>query len=169
MVSPYPRRHPFHALADESELFFIQRLPHDWVVNKPQRDYGQDLRIELAEGGALMGCELVVQVKASERPSGNANYETIDGLKTSTYNYLKGILPVVMFVKYVQTEREAYWILLRDVPAPDDESRHIMTVRIPRVNRLSELAWEEVAAFVRKVTECKLKSAEGLTVYLASG
>jgi hypothetical protein len=166
MAQQYPQRHRSHVLADESERFFTERLPQGWVVNKPQHDYGQDLRIELAEDGQLRGCELVVQVKASETPSGSADFETIEDLKTSTYNYLKRLLPVVMFVKYVRSEREAYWILLRDVAAPTDASQVTMTVRVPRANRLSELAWDWVAATVRKVTDRKLKKAEGLTVFL---
>ena len=102
MALKYPQRHPSHALADESEGFFKSRLPTNWVLNKPQNDYGQDLRVELTEDGQIKGCELVIQMKASEKPSGNDKYEKIEGLKTSTYNYLKGILPVVMFVKYVR-------------------------------------------------------------------
>jgi hypothetical protein len=155
-------------LADESERFLEGRLPQDWLVYKPQHDYGQDLRIELTGGGQLRGCELVVQLKASETPSGSADFETIEGLKTSTYRYLKGLLPVVMFVKYVRSEREAFWIFLRDIPPPPDDSQATMTVRVPRANRLSELAWDEVAATVRKVTDCKLKAAEGLTVFLGA-
>lgn len=169
MTQQYPERHPYHVLADESEKFFQANLPGDWVVNKPQHDYGQDLRIDLTENGKMRGCELVIQIKASEKPSGNDEYEMISGLKTSTYNYLKGLLSVVMFVKYVQSEREAYWILLRDVPVPSDPSQATMTIKLPRTNRISEIAWDQMAAFVREVTHCKLKAAEGLTVFLGSG
>ncbi len=118
MTKRYPQRHPYHVLADESERFLQSNLPRDWVVYKPATDYGQDLRIDLADNGRMTGCELVVQIKAAENPSENNEYETISRLKTSTYNYLKGLLSVVMFVKYVHSEREAYWILLRDAGKP---------------------------------------------------
>ncbi len=41
-----------------------------------------------------------------------------------------------------------------------------MTIRLPRANRISEIAWDEMAALVRKITHCKLQAAEGLTVYI---
>jgi hypothetical protein len=166
MAQQYPGRHPDHVLADESELFLRQRLPPDWVVDKPQHDYGQDLRIGLTEDGQMRGWELVVQIKASETPSGNDNYETIEGLKTSTYNYLRGLPSVVMFVKYVRSEAEAYWVYLRQISAPANESQATMTLRVPRANRVSEIAWNEVLAHVREVTECKLEA--GLRLYLES-
>lgn len=166
MAPKYPQRHPYHVLADESEDFFKKSLPGDWIVNKPQKDYGQDLRIDLTDDGQVKGCELVIQMKASEKPTRHDEYETILGLKTSTFNYLKGLLSVVMFVKYIQSEREAFWIFLRDIPAPANENQETMTIKIPRTNRLSEIAWGKVADFVREVTHCKLKAAEGITLYL---
>ena len=166
MTSKYPQRHPYHVLADESEDFFINRLPGDWIVNKPQKDYGHDLRIELTDDGLVKGCELVIQMKASEKPTENDEYESIKGLKISTYNYLKGLLSVVMFVKYIQSEGEAYWIFLRDIPSPANEDQETMTINIPRSNRLSKIDWVKVAEFVREITDCKLKAAEGITLYL---
>jgi len=133
MTERYPQRHPSHVLAEESEGFLRSLLPSDWLVQKPQQDYGQDLRIELANDCRLEGCELVIQMKASAEPSGNGAEEIISGVKTSTYNYLKGILPVVMFVKYIRSEREAYWVLLRDIRGPESPEQATISVRIPRV------------------------------------
>jgi hypothetical protein len=166
MGMQFPQRHQSHTLAYESEQFFRDTLPRDWVVHKPEADYGQDLRIELTEDGQLRGCELVVQIKASETPSGNERYESIQGLKVSTYNYLKRVLPVVMFVKYVRSERKAYWVYLGEIPPPSDVSQETLTVRVPKANRLSELTWSEVATHVRKVTHRKLNAGEGLMVFL---
>jgi hypothetical protein len=58
-------------------------------------------------------------------------------------------------VKYVAPEDNAYWILLRDVPAPD-QTAESFTVHIPRANRLSLIRWGEIAAIVREVTDSKL-------------
>jgi hypothetical protein len=105
----------------------------------------------------MTGRELVVQIKASEKPSGNDDFEVINGFRISTYNYLMGLLSVVMLVKYIASEREAYWALLHDIPAPTDESQVTMGVKVPRANRISKTDWQEIAAFIGEVTDCKLK------------
>lgn len=64
-----------------------------------------------------------------------------------------------MRVKYVESEDEAYWILLRDVQEPNDPGQKTMTVRIPRANRLSRIDWTDVQAHVQTVTDRKLAAA----------
>ena len=118
----FPIRHEKHTLEQKSETFFRNKIPQDWVVNRPQRDYGADFQIGITEGRELRGLGLIVQLKASEESSGGGDAETTT-LKVSTYNYLRKLLTVVMLVKYVEASGEAYWVLLRDIRPPKDSGR----------------------------------------------
>ena len=60
-----------------------------------------------------------------------------------------------MFVKFVEREKEAYWILLRDVPKPD-QKRTTMTVRVPRKNRLSKTDWGDFQRRLAEIADRKL-------------
>lgn len=49
MAKKFPIRHENHTLEEKSIIFFRNYLPNDWNVNSIDRDYGQDLNIEIAE------------------------------------------------------------------------------------------------------------------------
>ncbi|MGA2476235.1 MAG: DUF4365 domain-containing protein [Terriglobia bacterium] len=151
----FPIRHESHTLEQKSETFFRNQIPQHWVVNRPQNDYGVDFQIGITEGSELRGLELTVQLKASEESSGNEDTETIT-LSVSTYNYLRKLLTVVMLVKYVESEAEAYWVLLREITPPTDEGQKTFTVHIPKANRLSSINWRDIATVVGQITGLKL-------------
>lgn len=150
----YPKRHITHTLEELSHIFLIKHLPTDWNVNKLDKDYGQDINIEIAEDGELRGLDLIVQLKSSKESTKKA-FETIR-LKVSTFNYLWDNLRVVMLIKYVQYEDEAYWSYLKDVSSPNQENDTFI-VRIPKENKISKLDWEKIKDFVRMVTTEKLE------------
>lgn len=156
----FPIRHETHTLGQKSETFFRNQIPQDWVANRPQNDYGVDFQIDITEGRELRGLELIVQLKASEKSSGDEDKETIT-LKVSTYNYLRKLLTVVMLVKYVESEGEAYWVFLREMTPPMDEDQKTFTVHIPKANRLSSIDWEDTTAVVRDITNLKLGAVNG--------
>lgn len=145
----YPIRHVNHSLEDTSVVFFRQHLPTDWNVNSVDKDYGQDLNIEIAENGSYRGLELIVQLKASQT-SNELNGNERQVLNVSTYNYLWDNLRVVLLIKYIDSEKEAYYLLLKDVPEPDQDQESF-TVYLPRTNRLSELNWNEITEYVRLI------------------
>lgn len=149
----YPRRIETHQSAELSERFFANSLPRNWRSEKPGGDYGTDIKVDIFEGNNATGLELLVQLKSSQHASRLA-YETIR-LKTTTYNYLWDKLQVVMLVKYVEIENEAYWLLLSDVPEPN-QNQDSFIIRIPKTNRLSSINWPEILDFVRNVTNGKL-------------
>jgi hypothetical protein len=60
-----------------------------------------------------------------------------------------------MLVKFVESEGEAYWLLLKDAPTPS-QNQETFTVHIPKSNRLSVIAWNDIQAHVRSVTDIKL-------------
>jgi len=156
MAKKYPIRHKNHSLEEKSITFFRNYLPEDWNINTIDRDYGQDLNIEIAENGIYKGLELIVQLKSSHISNKIDTYER-QNLKVSTYNYLWDNLRVVLIVKFVESENEAFWILLKDVPEPNQENQTI-TIRIPRKNILSELNWNEITDYVRAITDRKLNA-----------
>ena len=153
MAKSYPTRPTQHQLEEASVRFLRGHLPKNWTCDKPAADYGVDLRIELFEDTQATGLEFLVQLKSSEQPT-EGHYESIR-LAVSTYNYLWDKLQVVMLVKYVAADNEAYWIMLRNVPQPNQAAR-TFTVSIPKTNRLSTITWADVLADVRRVTDTKL-------------
>jgi len=156
MAKKFPIRHENHTLEEKSIIFFRNYLPNDWNVNSIDRDYGQDLNIEIAENGVYRGLEFIVQLKGSNSSNINDTDER-QSLRVSTYNYLWDNLRVVLLVKYVEADNEAYWILLKDIPEPNQDNE-TFTVRIPIQNRLSELNWNYIADYVRDITHRKLKA-----------
>jgi Domain of unknown function (DUF4365) len=153
MDTPFPQRPTSHQLEDKSKLYFRQCLPAGWTADEPQKDYGVDVRVQIAEETFLTGKALVVQLKATaEVEPGDSVALT---LGVSTLNYLRSLLEVAMVVKYVEPENEAYWLLLKDVPQPA-EGQKTITVRIPKANRLSANPWPEIQGYVTQVHYKKL-------------
>lgn len=150
----FPKRHKSHSLEEESNAFFRKQLPKDWNLNSIDRDYGQDLNIEICEDGEYRGLEFIIQLKSSANASDNNETEKIT-LKLSTYNYLWNNLRVVLLIKYVQLENEAYWLLLKDAPEPHQEN-NTFTIHIPKENTLSNLNWNSISEYVRDITNDKL-------------
>lgn len=153
METPFPQRPTSHQLEDKSKLYFRQWLPTAWTADEPQNDYGVDVRVQIAEGNFLTGKAFVVQLKATaESEAGDTVAVT---LSVSTLNYLRSLLEVAMVVKFVESENEAYWLLLKDVPQPPDGQKTV-TVRISKANRLSENPWPEIQSYVTQVHYRKL-------------
>lgn len=153
MPTKLPQRHASHQLEEESNQFFRSCLPKDWTCDEPHNDYGIDLRVGLAESGYLNGQALVVQLKASSKAADGKGVRV--RLSVSTLNYLRSVLEVAMLVKYVAAEKEAYWVLLKDVPQPQQDASTV-TIQIPRANALSKKPWLVVAEYVNLVHHKKL-------------
>ena len=154
MATEFPKRPPQHQLADESVRFFRDSLPREWTSDEPKSDYGVDLRVGIARDGGVTGEALVVQLKASANTD-VGEFVTVE-LAISTLNYLRNLLEVVLLVKYVASEGEAYWLLLKDFENAPEEDQKTITIRIPRKNRLSQNPWAEIANHVQAVHYRKL-------------
>lgn len=153
MSAQFPQRSESHQLEEASERYVRNALPRSWTCEKPQHDYGVDLRIDIFEDNAATGLELLVQLKASAE-STEGETEVVR-MKTATYNHLWSKLQVVMLVKYVEPINEAYWLLLKDVQVPVADQK-TFTVHIPKTNRLSAIDWQATQGYVRNVTDTKL-------------
>ena len=156
----FPIRHETHTLEQKSETFFRKNIPQDWIINSPQKDYGVDFQIGIIEGRELKGLELLVQLKASEESNGTEDSEPFK-LKVSTYNYLRSLLTVVILIKYIESEGEAYWEFLREISPPMNEDQSTFTICIPKTKKLSTTQWDEITATVRQVTDLKLGAING--------
>jgi len=153
MPTQFPVRSESHQLEEASERLFRECLPRNWTAEKPANDYGVDLRVDLFEGKHATGLELLVQLKASEG-STEGESETVR-LRVATYNLLRSKLQVAMLVKFIECEREAYWVLFKDIPSPS-QNQKTFTIHIPKANRLSAIPWPEIQEYVRDVTDRKL-------------
>ena len=154
MATRFPQRPRAHELEDESEAFFRQHVPRGWTCDRPQHDYGVDLRVGLTNSGNLNGQQLVIQLKAADR-SDSPDWVTVR-LRVATLTLLRGMLDVAMLVKYVAEDQEAYWLLLKDFTAQPTPGQQTITVRIPRVNRITAHPWADIAAHVQAVHVRKL-------------
>lgn len=156
MAIEFPMRPSAHQIEDESIAFFSRHLPVGWTCDRPQHDYGVDLRVGLASDGMINGQQLVVQMKASAQAvQGDSVAVT---LEVSTLNYLRNMLEVALIVKYVASEGEAYWLLLKDYVIEPPGGQRTVTIRIPRANRLSANPWDTIAAHVQAVHYRKLRA-----------
>jgi hypothetical protein len=154
-----PQRPLTHSLEELSNRFFKRYLPNNWTTTKPQNDYGIDEIVNIFDGIYASPYELYVQLKSSQ----NANDGEIEKakLRISTYNHLKHLLHVAMLIKFVEEENEAYWILLIDIPEPNQENE-TFTAHIPKANKFSEINWQDIEDYIREIVDYKLNSAEVL-------
>jgi hypothetical protein len=156
MTTNFPQRPLQHQLEAESTAFFSQHLPKGWVCDRPQHDYGVDLRIGLARGGRVNGQQLVVQLKATAAaPPGESVAFVLD---VPTLNYLRTMLEVALLVQYVAAEQEAYWLLLKDFTSKPREGQKTVTIRLPRANRITGDPWVDIADHVEAVHYKKLRA-----------
>ena len=64
---------------------------------------------------------------------------------------------VVLLIKYIEEENEAYWILLKDVELPN-QNQETFTIKLPRENKLTEMNWNHLTDYIRNITNTKLNS-----------
>jgi hypothetical protein len=153
MNARLPQRDENAQLEAESEIFLRRYIPGGWTWEKPQNDYGIDIRLGVVRQHRVTGREVLIQLKSAANPS-RANFETIR-LRIPTYNHLMDNLAVVMLVKFISAEQEAYWTLLRDVPRPNP-GQQSFTVRISKENRISQLDWREIDMRINRIHDGKL-------------
>ncbi len=154
----FPERINNMTIEQKSDTFFREHLPPEWNITIPVKDYGQDLNIEICENNFYQGLDLIVQLKSS------VTSNVLDGnereqLRVSTYNYLRDNLRVVMIVKYIEDEHEAYWTLLSDVTPPANPNQGEFTIYLPRIQSISTINWNDIVAYIRRITELKLGAA----------
>lgn len=159
MSKKLPKRPLGHRLEEQSRRFFVANLPNHWTFDRPSNDYGIDGRVDIFEGELATGEEFLVQLKAAARAV-RGDAESMQ-LSVSTFNYLRDNLAVVMLVKYVAQAKDAYWIWLRDVRRALRRTQKTITIRVPKANRLSEIDWDDVHEYIRRIRGAKLAAGRG--------
>jgi hypothetical protein len=150
-----PQRPQSHQLASLSETFLRRHVPEAWTFGTETQDYGVDYKLGIARDGVLTGAEIVIQLKASEREASPGSVRA--KLSAATFHYLENLLQIVLIVKYVHDEGEAYWALLRDLQRPRANAGSV-TLHLPRENRVSALNWQALAEQVRDISGHKLEA-----------
>jgi uncharacterized protein DUF4365 len=151
----FPERHDNHTLEQKSETFLRLHLPQDWNLTKPNNDYGIDLIVEICEEKEYRGLNLIIQLKSSGVSNRQDNYEK-QTLKVSTFNYLKGNLNIAILIKFIEEEKEAYWMLVKDIDEPNNQDQENFTVYIPIENKLTTINWDEIINYIRSATDVKI-------------
>ena len=130
------------------------------MLIKPQPDYGVDLVVNIFDGDVATSRELLVQLKASESENSTSDgqYERLT-LAVSTYIYLWEQLQVVLLVKYVASERTAYWQLLSQIPEPSQEQL-TLTAHIPKNQTFNEESWNLIRRYIELIHQKKLERRE---------
>jgi hypothetical protein len=155
-----PQRPETHRLERDSVNFFETSLPRNWDTSAPASDYGVDLVVNIFDGDNASGREFLVQLKASgvSNATTDGKFERIT-LNVATYNMLQVKLQVVMLVKYVAEEDCAYWQLLSQIDAPEQDN-DTMTIRIPRNQILTQINWQQIRRYVEHIQLEKLGRRE---------
>lgn len=156
-----PQRTYQHNLEEVSNRFFKNSLPKNWVTTKPTNDYGIDEILHIFDGSDATPYQLNVQLKSSLKAT-KGEFEKVK-LKISTYNYLIHQLHISILIKYVEEVNKAYWILLVDIPKPNQKN-HSFTISLQKKNQLSTKNWTEIENWVRTVVDFKLDVGESLKI-----
>lgn len=148
-----PIRHNNHILETESNKFVNNHIPNEWVIDKPDHDYGIDYNINIVINNEVTGLSFSVQLKSMIRDH-HSDFATIT-LKHSTLSLFNTMLVPVLLVAYVQEEKEAYWCWNNDLDIDLTVQQKTFTIQIPKTNKLSELDWTRITKYVQRIFSIK--------------
>ncbi len=146
----FPNRHQNSVLEAESERYFRNRLPTEWIVDKPS-DYGIDMIVSPVLGGNVIGLNFSVQLKAQNDVKGKWEVR----LKKTTLNYLFNRLEPVMIVIYNKKANEGRWkwLLPKDFDLTKNAASY--SVRFNQQQTFSTIDWNTISDFVQQVFKVK--------------
>ena len=150
MNGPFPQRHPNHTQESVSEKYFKNRLPRDWIADKPT-DYGIDLIIYPVIGGNVPGLKFVVQLKSKQ----DAGEKLAIRLRKSTLNYLFNGSDPAMAVLYDDATEQAYWKWLLPGDFDLTQEQETFGVKFDESQNLATINWEDVSADVQRIFKVK--------------
>lgn len=148
-----PIRHNNHILETESNKFVSNQIPNEWVIDKPDHDYGIDYNINIVIDNEVTGLGFSVQLKSKIRDN-HSDYTTI-ALKHSTLSLFNTMLAPVLLVAYVKEEKEAYWCWYNDLDIDLTVQQKTFTIQVPKTNKLSELDWSKITKYVQSIFSIK--------------
>lgn len=149
-----PNRHNNHILETESNKFFRNQVPNEWIIDKPEHDYGIDFIVNIATNNQVTGLSFSVQLKSKIKET-NDNSAAIT-LKHSTLGMFNTKLEPILLIAYIQEDKEAYWCWYNELDFDLTSSQKTYTINIPKANKLSQIDWESISKYVQNVFSIKL-------------
>jgi hypothetical protein len=104
-----PQRPISHVVGDHAVNIFVSLCDPSWVVTQVQKDYGLDLRIEVARGEYVSGEEFSVQIKGRTLVKDAAEYLPQAKVRQATVNYWLGKLAPTMVAIVDTTSRTVFY------------------------------------------------------------
>ncbi len=150
---PKPIRHNNHVLETESNKFFSNQVPNEWIIDKPEHDYGIDYNVNIAIDNEVTGLSFSVQLK-SKIQDRHPDFATIT-LKHSTLSLYNTMLAPVLLVAYIQEEKEAYWYWYNDLNIDLGTQQKTFKIKIPKTNKLSQINWNAGTKYVQDIFSIK--------------
>ena len=148
-----PIRHNNHILENESNKFFSNQVPNEWIIDKPEHDYGIDYNVNIAIDNEVTGLNFSVQLKGKIQDR-HPDFATIT-LKHSTLSLYNTMLIPVLLVTYIQEEKEAYWYWYNDLNINLGTQQKTFKIKIPKTNKLSRISWSTVVKYVQDIFSIK--------------
>ena len=150
---PKPIRHNNHILETESNKFFNRHIPDEWIIDKPEHDYGIDYNINIVINNEVTGLSFSVQLKSKVKDT-HTDFATVT-LKHSTLSLYNSMLTPVLLVAYVQEEIEAYWCWFNDLDIDLTTQQKTFRIKIPKTNKLSKIDWKTLTKYVQNIFSIK--------------
>jgi tetratricopeptide (TPR) repeat protein len=150
---PKPVRHDSHILETESNKFFINQIPNEWIVDKPEHDYGVDYNVNIAINNEVTGLSFSAQLKSKKKDK-DSDF-TIIKLKHTTLSLYNTMLAPVLLVAYIQEEEEAYWCWYNDLNIDLTKQQKTFSIKILKTNKLSQTNWGEIVKYVQSIFSIK--------------
>ncbi|PKP03858.1 MAG: hypothetical protein CVU11_07030 [Bacteroidetes bacterium HGW-Bacteroidetes-6] len=150
---PKPIRHNNHILETESNKFFNNQVPNEWIIDKPEHDYGIDCNVNIVIDNEVTGLSFSVQLKSKTQD--RYPDSAIITLKHSTLSLYNTMLAPVLLVAYIQEEKEAYWYWYNDLNINLSTQQKTFKIKIPKTNKLSQISWSTVVKYVQDVFSIK--------------
>lgn len=158
-----PQRPKSHVIGDQAVDIFIAACDPSWVISPVQKDYGLDLRIEVARDGYVTGEEFFVQIKGHSSVNGTALPTA--KVKQSTINYwLRKLAPTMVAVVDTTAQTVFYdWLEFCYQPYPDAcQTQSIIDLPLRHSSDAHDIK-KEVYAYLRRYYASISKDMERLS------
>jgi hypothetical protein len=111
-VPVLPQRPNSHVVGDKAVEIFIAACDPAWAIAPVSKDYGLDLRVEVARGGYVTGEEFAVQVKGRTSVRVKGDLLPLVKVRQTTINYwLAKLSPIMIAVVDTSTGKIFYdWL-----------------------------------------------------------
>lgn len=150
-----PKRTRAHILEDESRKHFNNLVPDNWVIRKPDSDYGIDAEIEIfSKDGSPTGLMFFVQLKATDQK--NLLKALKLSFKKDTLRYYYNLDLPVLLVRYHSPTKNIFtrWAHAVDLyySVPDATT---YTINFPENSRWGETTADLIERYLNQLKELK--------------